>query len=121
MTGMTAQQMGARLQAMADEVVRSISAQKGNLAGALADANNYCEQVKLAAEEPTNEVAAMLGEDHNGTTAIVGNTANVTQAMEAVQQKVLGAVRDLEGITDAASQLAFVYMNVGADVMRSSS
>jgi ethanolamine transporter EutH len=120
MSGMTAQQMGARLQTMADEVNRAISAQRGQIAGALADASNYCAQLQLAAEEPTTEVAGMLGEDHNGTTAIVGNTANVTEALEGVVGKLQGAIADLETITSAADQLSFVYMNVGADIMRSS-
>jgi hypothetical protein len=116
----TAMEMGLRLQGMADEVVRGIKAQQGQVAGALADAANFLAQAKLAAEEPTSEVAEMLGEDHNGTIAIVGNTANVTEALEAVAGKVQGAIRDLEAISNAADQLGFVYTNVGADIMRSS-
>jgi uncharacterized protein (DUF2342 family) len=114
----TAREMGARLQAMADEVVRGVNGPKSTVVSALAEAVAALAECKLAAEEPTSEVAGMLGEDHPGTYTIVESTAHVTAALEAVAEMVQGAIHRTEQIADAASNLGFAYTNVGADIAR---
>lgn len=113
-----AREIGARLIAMADEVVRGANAQKGSLAGALADASNYLAQLKLAVEEPTSEVADMLGEDHPGTTAIVGVTAAVTDQIEPMHELVQKMINDLETLGGLIDNLGWTYNNVGGDISR---
>lgn len=110
-------EMGARLQAMADEVVRAVNEKKGVAAKALADALAAIAQMSEAATEPTSEVAGMLGEDHPGTTAIVGNSGNVQAGAEAVEAAINHAIQELETVSGAIDQLGFVYTNVGQDIM----
>ena len=114
----TAREMGARLMAMADEVVRAVNGPKGSLAGALADCLNYLAQMKLAVEEPTSEVAGMLGEDHPGTQGIVGSTANVSESIEQFQLAIQKLIGDLEPMGGNIDQVGWVYNNVGADIAK---
>ncbi|HKU52652.1 MAG TPA: hypothetical protein VJQ25_09315 [Nitrospira sp.] len=115
---MTKQEDGAQIAAMADSVVRAINGAKGQAAGALADASNFLSACKSAAEEKTSEVARICGEDDPATQAIVGNTANVSEAVENCYAAVETAIGMLEAISNAAAQLGFAYQNVGADIQR---
>jgi hypothetical protein len=105
--------MGARLQAMADEVVNGIRGPKGNAMSQLTEVVAMLAQAKMAAEEPTSEVAAMLGEGHNGTYQIVEATAHVSAALEEVAGMVQGALARIEQITDAETNLGIAYNSVG--------
>lgn len=111
-----ATEIGNTLQSMATSVTAGIHGYKGAAAGALADAMSALAQCKLAAEEPTNQVAHLLGEGHSGVDAIVGNTALVTETLESAGAMVQEAIGRLEAVTDAVSNLGFVYQNVGAHI-----
>ena len=112
----TAMEMGARLQAMADEVVRSVNGKKSDVAAKLADALQAVRGMSEAATEPTSEVAMMLGEDHPGTTAIVGNSANVQEACEAIEAAINSVIQQLELSSSSIDQLGFTYESVGTDI-----
>lgn len=113
---MTTSADGDQIMAMAGSVVDGINGGKGQAAGALADAIQYLMQAKAAAEDPTQQVAQILGEDHPGTNAIVGNTAVVSESIESMVAMIEGAINQLEGVSGAADQLAWVYNNVGGQI-----
>lgn len=112
----TAQEMGARLAAMADEISRTMSARQTAISE---DLNAMLEQLagcKQTVENPTNEVAQMLGEDHPGTNSIVGGTAEVDDRLDSIYNAMLLVVREMETLPAVVSQLAFTYTQVGAAV-----
>jgi hypothetical protein len=115
---MNALEIGLRLQLMADEVNTSIINAKGQLAGVLADAIHMAMTCKNAGEFPITEVVDMLGENHTGTNAIVGNTVGVSEVAEAVAAMLQEVIAELERMSDASTNLSFVYTNVGADMLR---
>lgn len=115
---MTKQEDGAAISAMADTVVRAVNEHHGAALGSLTAAITSLEAAKAAAENQTNEVAKICGEDDPATDAIVGNTANVSQAVETAIEAINAAIATCEPVQNAAGQLGFVYQNVGADIQR---
>lgn len=110
---------GRQIQAMADSVVQAINGPKGQAAGALADAVQFLMQAKSGAEDPTQQVAAILGEGHGGLQQLIETTANVSSVIETAVESVQAAIGMIENIGDAAEQLAMTYNSVGDAVMRS--
>lgn len=111
-----AREMAGRIQQMADEVVTAVNGQKGQVAGLLADAIAGLSQVQYAAENPVGEIGNLLGDGHPGLDAIAGNTIPVVDAVIAVAGMIQAAIAALEDVSNATSQLAFVYTNVGASL-----
>lgn len=115
---LTKQEDGQTIQGMATTVVQNINGPLGQANGSLADAIQYFQQAKAAGENATNTVAAMCGEDDPATTAIVGNTANVSEAMENLIAQAEAIIAGIEASREVIGQLGWVYNNVGASIMQ---
>lgn len=115
---LTKQEDGQTIQNMATTVVQNINGPLGQAAGALADAIQFCQQAKAAGEDATNQVAGICGEDDPATQAIVGNTANVSEAVENLVAQIEGAIGGIENAKEIAGSLGWVYNNVGASIMQ---
>jgi ABC-type transporter Mla subunit MlaD len=111
-----AHQIGQRMIAMSTEVVASIEAEKNRISEALNQALQGVGSCKDAAERPTSEVVAMLGETHPGSDAVIGNSAGVVEALNSVYGAIQQAVAQLNIVSSAATTLGFVYNNVGTEV-----
>lgn len=112
----TAQEMGARLQAIGDEVLKTMNARRTAISE---DMNAMLEQMsgcKQTIEKPTDEVARMLGENHRGMTAIINSTSEVDERLDQIYRAALLVVRELETLPSAVDTLAITYMNVGAAI-----
>jgi uncharacterized protein Yka (UPF0111/DUF47 family) len=108
--------MGARLQAIGDEVLKTMNARRTAIAE---DMNAMLEQMsgcKQTIEKPTDEVARMLGENHRGMTAIINSTSEVDERLDQIYRAALLVVRELETLPSAVDTLSITYMNVGAAV-----
>lgn len=113
---MTKQEDGAAIRNMATTVVQNINGPLGQAAGALADAMQFVQQAKAAGEDATNAVAGICGEDDPATQAIVGSTANVSEACEGLDAQIQAAIGSIGTAKEAAGSLGWVYNNVGGQI-----
>jgi len=111
-----AHQIGQRMIAMSTEVVASIEETKNRIDSALNEAMQAVGACKDAAERPTTEVVNMLGENHPGSEAVIGNSAGVVEALNSVYGAIQQAIAQLNTVSSAATTLGFVYNNVGTEV-----
>jgi hypothetical protein len=114
----TAAEMAARLAAMSEEVVRATNASKGRALSALTEAFGALAAAKTACEEPTSEVAYMLGEEHQGTLAIVGSTSLVSDVLESAAAATQRAMNLLVEIPPTIDNLGFQYIITAGDIRR---